>query len=944
VSLNKVTLTGTYLDGSGNPLFGTVTFAPSVPLTDTADSEIVLQAPVTVAVNSAGQFSAALCATDDSDLAPAGWTWQITENIAGLTPSTWSFFLAYADGSTQDLSALAPVSEVTPASAYLPLTAGAAAALGGTLYLDGSPPAKLPSGTGGYVLTSDGSGNMTLQPASGGGGDVTSVNTQTGAVVLTAADVGAVASSLLPLPIADGGTGSGTQNFTDLTTNQSIAGTKTFTGEVVVPVPVNAADAATKAYVDATAQGLSVKTSVQEATTAALPSYTYSNGSSGVGATLTATANGVLTVDGKTVALNDRVLVQNETGGSAPYNGIYLCTTAGASGAAYVLTRTTDMDTGSQFPGAFTFVDSGTVNTGSGFVCTTPATVTIGTTSIAWTQFSTAGTYTAGTGLTQSGNTISLATPVTIANGGTGAGTQQAAINALAGATTSGSYLRGSGSNVVMSAIQADDVPTLNQSTTGTAANVTGTVATAHGGTGNTLGTGVTDWLNAVAGYGADPTGAANSTTAIQNALTAAATAGGGTVYLSAGTYKISNITIDTNVTLCGDGYSTILSAAPGTTGYMIALTTPATTRQVTVRNLALTSSGVTTGHIQLDNTGWEGGDPYDPLHRLQNIYSFFAGGDAFHFGTSQRELRVENCVQYNAAGYGFYVATGCTDSHFTDCTSGPSGNHGFYVAGWNNMLVSCKAFWSGYDSGTDTWSTTCSGFEVRGLYNTLAACMAQQCSQHGIEVSASGAAAVTGCECDSNSTAATNGAAINIASSGACTITGNIGTVTGAASAGPGPGQQLYGIQVSGTCTGTVISGNAVTGSVAQYSLSGTGYTVNGGGTAAAYAAPAVVTLAYGTTVSVNASLGNDFRLTLTGSAAAIANPTSPADGQVIKFQITQGTGGGFSLAGWGTAYDFGATGQPVLSTTAGKVDILGFVYNAALSAWCYVGSALGN
>lgn len=69
---------------------------------------------------------------------------------------------------------------------------------------------------------------------------------------------------------------------------------------------------------------------------------------------------------------------------------------------------------------------------------------------------------------------IGLATHVSgtlgLANGGTSATTQQGAINALAGAVTSGQYLRGDGTDVLMSAIQAADVPTLNQDTTGTAA------------------------------------------------------------------------------------------------------------------------------------------------------------------------------------------------------------------------------------------------------------------------------------------------------------------------------------------------------------------------------------------------------------------------------------------------------------------------------------------
>ena len=87
-------------------------------------------------------------------------------------------------------------------------------------------------------------------------------------------------------------------------------------------------------------------------------------------------------------------------------------------------------------------------------------------------------------------NTTGTASNVTgtvaIANGGTGQTTQQAALNALAGAVTSGSYLRGNGTNITLSTIQAADVPTLNQNTTGTASNVTGTVAIANGGTGQT--------------------------------------------------------------------------------------------------------------------------------------------------------------------------------------------------------------------------------------------------------------------------------------------------------------------------------------------------------------------------------------------------------------------------------------------------------------------------
>lgn len=76
-------------------------------------------------------------------------------------------------------------------------------------------------------------------------------------------------------------------------------------------------------------------------------------------------------------------------------------------------------------------------------------------------------------------------------NGGTSATTQQGAMDAIAGAVTSGSYLRGNGTNVVMNTIQVADVPTLNQNTSGTAAGLSTTLVVGSGGTGATTLTGV---------------------------------------------------------------------------------------------------------------------------------------------------------------------------------------------------------------------------------------------------------------------------------------------------------------------------------------------------------------------------------------------------------------------------------------------------------------------
>jgi hypothetical protein len=168
--------------------------------------------------------------------------------------------------------------------------------------------------------------------------------------------------------------------------------------------PTGAQDAATKAYVDATANGLDVKDSAKLATTAALSACTYNNGNG----TLTADANGALSVDGVAVAVNDRILVKNQA--SAVQNGLYKVTATGSGGAAFVLTRTPDADAASEITGgAFVFVESGTANADNGYVFTHDGTPTLGSTNITVSQFSGAGQISAGNALTKTGNTLDVA-------------------------------------------------------------------------------------------------------------------------------------------------------------------------------------------------------------------------------------------------------------------------------------------------------------------------------------------------------------------------------------------------------------------------------------------------------------------------------------------------------------------------------------------------------
>jgi hypothetical protein len=186
-------------------------------------------------------------------------------------------------------------------------------------------------------------------------------------------------------------------------------GTVDVWGKVIsnVATPVASTDAATKQYVDEVAQGLSPKGSVVVASYVALPAYTYNNGTDGVGATITASANGALTLDGVQPTVGARVLIKNETAGNAPVNGVYVVTTNNA-GAPFVLTRAIDMNVGTEFPGAFVFIETGTVQADTGWVCTSDSPITVGTTAIVFTQFSGAGEYTAGTGLTLTGTQFSI--------------------------------------------------------------------------------------------------------------------------------------------------------------------------------------------------------------------------------------------------------------------------------------------------------------------------------------------------------------------------------------------------------------------------------------------------------------------------------------------------------------------------------------------------------
>jgi len=475
-------------------------------------------------------------------------------------------------------------------------------------------------------------------------GDILVYNSSTQLWETAAPSSGGTVTSVSGTGTVSGLTLSGTvTNSGNLTLGGSITGFATsgantnltsvaLTSGTITTAPSLSTDIVNKSYADSIASGVNFHAAVQYATTAALPANTYNNGSSGVGATLTANANDTLTIDSYTLVAGDvgkRLLIKNEA--TQANNGVYTLTQAGTASLPYILTRATDYDTSGSGTneidqGDLILVINGTTNANTSWVEQTPLPITVGSTAIVFIQFAAIQTYTAGTGLTLTTNQFSITNTGTAGTYGTSTQIPVFVTNA-----------QGQVTSVTNTAIG-----TLNQNTTGTATLAKSTSAFTTGAAQTYTAPSNTQWVkvtvvgpggNGGAATGQRATGGGGGGVAIKwLAMTAGqtltytvGTASGTASTVASGTLTITTITANSGTNGAGTAYANSITAG---------------------------GAGGTATNGDVNITGGQGGYSYGSGTTVQTNFGG-KGGDCPGFGSGGPALAIVATAGVQGQGFG---------------------------------------------------------------------------------------------------------------------------------------------------------------------------------------------------------------------------------------------------------------------------------------------------
>ena len=551
---------------------------PAVNLSDTTETQGVLPLSRGGTGNSLSPVVGAIAysSNDALYLTPtSGNVGDILVSGGGVSPPFWQAPTGGGTVTSINLTAGTGIS-----------VSGGPITTSGSIAVVNTAPDQIVALTGGGLTTVTGTyPNFTIS-SSGGTGTVSSVAASGGTTGLTFSGSPITTSGTLTLggtlAVANGGTGATTAGAALTSLGAAASGANTditsiaLTTGTISTTPSGGTDIVNKAYADSIASGINFHQAVRLATTAALPANTYDNGTGGVGATLTANANGALSVDGTAVVAGNRILVKDEVAGAN--NGVYTVTQVGSGSVPYILTRATDFDSAGTGvdqidAGDFFLVTAGATLTNTSFVQQTPLPITVGTTAIVFTQFGAPITYSAGTGLTLTGTVFSITnTGLTASTYGSASAVPVIAFNAQGQATG----VTNTSIAIAGSQITSGSVAVANG---GTGATTAGAALTNLGAYPASNPSGFTSNVGTVTSVGG--TGTVNGLTLTGTVTTSGSLTLGGTlsgVDLTSqvtGTLPVANggtgaSTLTANRVLLGNGTSALQTVAPGTTGNVL--------------------------------------------------------------------------------------------------------------------------------------------------------------------------------------------------------------------------------------------------------------------------------------------------------------------------------------------------------------------------------------